>query len=105
MNAKDVRKKARQFCGCPEAGISCSTSCKDSCCVMRERYDGYIAGYEACHTRLRKFANRVYSIIGVKAISGCGNKSWDGFCNGNGTDVGCNIDKLIVASKKLSQRE
>lgn len=103
MNAKDVRKKARQFCGCPEAGISCSTSCKDSCCVMRERYDGYIAGYEACHTRLRKFANRVYSILGVKALNGCDDKTWDKFCNGNGTDVGNDMNSLVKTAQKLSK--
>lgn len=103
MNGKTIRRKARQFCGCSEAGISCSTSCKDPCCVMRERYDGYIAGYEACHTSLRKFANRVYSILGVKALNGCDDKTWDKFCNGNGTDVGNDMNSLVKTAQKLSK--
>jgi hypothetical protein len=103
MNKKTIRKNARQFCGCPDAGISCSTECKDSICVMRERYEGYIAGYESCHTRLRVFANRVYSILGVKALNGCDDKTWDKFCNGNGTDVGNDMNSLVRTAQKLSK--
>ncbi len=101
MNAKTIRKNARKFCGCPDAGISCSTECKD--CVMRERYEGYIAGYEASHARLRRFASRVFSILGVKALNGCTDAKWEGFCNGNGTDVGRDIDALIGAAQKLTK--
>ena len=56
---------------------------------MRERYEGYIAGYESCHTRLREFANRIYSILGVKA--------------GNGTEVGRDIDALTKTAQNLSK--
>jgi hypothetical protein len=103
MNAKTIRKNARKFCGCPDAGISCSTECKDSLCVMRERYDGYIAGYEASHARLRRFASRVFSILGVKALNGCIDAKWDGFCNGNGTEVGRDIDALTKTAQNLSK--
>lgn len=65
--------------------------------------DGYISGYEACHTRLRKFANRVYSILGVKALNGCDDKTWDKFCNGNGTDVGNDMNSLVKTAQKLSK--
>ena len=104
MNKKIIRKKARQFCGCPNAGISCEKDlCKGACCVARKRYEGYIAGYESCHTRLRKFASRVYSILGVKALNGCDDKTWDKFCNGNGTDVGNDMNSLVRTAQKLSK--
>ncbi len=70
---------------------------------MRERYEGYIAGYEASHARLRRFASRVFSILGVKALNGCTDAKWEGFCNGNGTDVGRDIDALIGAAQKLTK--
>lgn len=104
MKNTTIRQKARRFCGCPEAGISCSTSCKDSCCVMRERYDGFIAGYEASHSSLQKFAGRVYSLLGVKALTGCMDAKWAGLCNGNGTEVGGDIDALVVAAQKLVKK-
>lgn len=104
MNAKTIRKNARQFCGCPNAGISCEKDlCKGACCVARKRYECYIAGYESCHTRLRKFASRVYSILGVKALNGCDDKTWDKFCNGNGTDVGNDMNSLVRTAQKLSK--
>lgn len=70
---------------------------------MRERYEGYIAGYETCHARLRRFASRVFSILGVKALNGCTDAKWEGFCNGNGTEVGRDIDALIGAAQKLTK--
>ena len=103
MNPKTIRKNARKFCGCPDAGISCKNSCHDSLCVMRERYEGYIAGYEASHTCLHRFASRVFSILGVKALNGCNDAKWDGFCNGNGTEVGRDIDALTKTAQNLSK--
>ena len=103
MNVKIIRKNARKFCGCPNAGISCEKDCKDSFCAMRERYDGYVAGHEACHARLRRFASRVFSILGVKALNGCADAKWEGFCNGNGTEVGRDIDALTITAKNLSK--
>ena len=32
----------------------------------------------------RRFASRVFSILGVKALNGCTDAKWEGFCNGNG---------------------
>lgn len=71
---------------------------------MRERYEGYIAGYEACYSRFRKFAGRVSYLFGVKALRGCQDANWDGFCNGNGTEVGHDIDALVVAAQKLARK-
>lgn len=70
---------------------------------MRERYDGYVAGHEACHARLRRFASRVFSILGVKSLNGCADAKWEGFCNGNGTEVGRDIDALTSTAKNLSK--
>lgn len=103
MNAKTIRKNARKFCGCPNAGIFCEKDCKNSFCVMRERYDGYIAGYEASQARLRRFASRVFSILGVKALNGCIDAKWDGFCNGNGTEVGRDIDALTQTAQNFAK--
>ncbi len=36
---------------------------------------------------------------GVKALNGCTDAKWEGFCNGNGTDVGRDIDALIGAAQ------
>lgn len=70
---------------------------------MRERYEGYIAGYEASHARLRRFASRVFSILGVKALNGCIDAKWDGFCNGNGTEVGRDIDALTQTAQNFAK--
>lgn len=103
MNAKTIRKNARKFCGCPDAGIFCKKNCHDSLCVMRERYEGYLAGYEDASGSLRRFASRVFSILGVKALNGCIDAKWDGFCNGNGIEVGRDIDMLIKTAQNLSK--
>lgn len=104
MKKTTIRQKARRFCGCPEAGISCSTTCKDSCCVARERYVGFIAGYEASHSRLHRFAGRVYFLLGVKALRGCQDASWEGFCNGNGTNIGQDMEALVKTAHKLTKQ-
>jgi hypothetical protein len=47
-------------------------------------------------------ANRVIAILDIKARNGCveKEKSWIGFENGNGTEVGKDIERLIKLAKK-----
>lgn len=71
--------------------------------MMRECYDAFVAGYEASHSRLQRFAGRVYSLLGVKALNGCMDAKWAGFCNGNGTDIGHEIDALVKKAQTLSK--
>ena len=70
---------------------------------MRERYEGYIVGYESCLSSFRRFAGRVSLVLGIKAFKGCKNKTWDGFCNGNGTDIGNDIKSIVRTAQKLSK--
>ena len=49
---------------------------------------------------LEKLAKMVVSILDLKAHNGCDCKNWDGFQNGNGEEVGKDINKLIKFAKK-----
>ena len=40
-------------------------------------------------------------ILDVKCADGCENKTWKGFQNGNGEDIGIEIDRFIKESKQL----
>ena len=40
-------------------------------------------------------------ILDVKCAYGCENKTWKGFQNGNGEDIGIEIDRFIKESKQL----
>ena len=45
-------------------------------------------------------AQKIINILDIKARSGCYSKpAWEGFQNGNGTDVGNDIEKLIKQAK------
>ena len=43
----------------------------------------------------------IVNILDVKCADGCENKTWKGFQNGNGEDVGLEIDKFIKEAKQL----
>ena len=49
---------------------------------------------------LEKLAKMVVSILDLKAHNGCDCENWDGFQNGNGEEVGKDINKLIKFAKK-----
>ena len=43
----------------------------------------------------------IVNILDVKCADGCENKTWKDFQNGNGEDVGLEIDKFIKEAKQL----
>lgn len=47
-----------------------------------------------------KIISKLVYVLDTKANAGCDNKEWKGFENGNGTEFGSDIDKLIKRSKK-----
>ena len=47
------------------------------------------------------FAGMVISTLEVKALDGCKNMAWSGFENGNGEEVGKEIDELIKTAKMV----
>ena len=49
---------------------------------------------------LEKIIEIIY-ILDVKCTEGCTEKTWKDFQNGNGEDVGLEIDKFIKEAKKL----
>lgn len=50
--------------------------------------------------RLNKLSADVIMILDIMAYRGCYDKTWDGFCNGNGTDIGNDFNKLIKRAHK-----
>lgn len=46
-------------------------------------------------------AERVIKVLDVKARAGCNNPSWVGYSNGNGTEIGVDIERLIKHAKRL----
>ena len=46
-------------------------------------------------------AELVVKILDEKAHKGCDNKVWFGFQNGNGEEVGKDIERIIVKAKKF----
>lgn len=52
-------------------------------------------------SELIKLAERVVDVLDKKASAGVYNKEWKGFTNGNGTEVGVDIDRLIKHCKKI----
>lgn len=54
--------------------------------------------------KLEKFSKQVILVLKKKSLRGCDNKSWVGFCNGYGEDIGVYIDKLIsIAEDNLKK--
>ena len=43
----------------------------------------------------------IVNILDIKCTDGCVNKTWGDFQNGNGEDVGLEIDKFIKDTKQL----
>ena len=48
-----------------------------------------------------RLAKLVISILDKKAHKGCVDKSWAGFQNGNGEEIGTDIDRIVNEAKKL----
>lgn len=53
--------------------------------------------YTSCIT----LAETIVKILDKKARAGCSNPSWEGYQNGNGTEVGKDIEKLIRKAKRI----
>ena len=45
--------------------------------------------------------SEIVNILDIKCTDGCVNKTWRDFQNGNGEDVGLEIDKFIKDTKQL----
>jgi len=48
-----------------------------------------------------RLAQTVIKVLDVKARAGCDNPSWIGYSNGNGTEIGVDIERLIKQAKRL----
>lgn len=48
-----------------------------------------------------KLLESIIYILDVKSLEGCTDKNWFGFQNGNGVEVGKDINNLIVKSKEF----
>ena len=75
-------------------GLICSTMSAG----IKDRYNALLIS-NAPET-LEKLVE-IVNILDVKCADGCENKTWKGFQNGNGEDVGLEIDKFIKEAKQL----
>ena len=48
-----------------------------------------------------RLAKTVIKVLDVKARAGCNDPSWVGYSNGNGTEIGVDIERLIEQAKRL----
>lgn len=53
------------------------------------------------YTEMLEKLSEIVNILDIKCTDGCVNKTWGDFQNGNGEDVGLEIDKFIKDTKKL----
>lgn len=50
--------------------------------------------------KLHRLSSGVIIVLKNKALRGCDEKSWIGFQNGNGTEVGKDIERLIKRAER-----
>ncbi len=53
--------------------------------------------------KLHSLSSGVIMVLKNKALRGCDEKSWIGFQNGNGTEVGKDVERLIKIAEKIQQ--
>ena len=53
------------------------------------------------YTEMHEKLSEIVNILDIKCTDGCVNKTWGDFQNGNGEDVGLEIDKFIKDTKQL----
>ena len=53
------------------------------------------------YTEMLEKLSEIVNILDIKCTDGCVNKTWVDFQNGNGEDVGLEIDKFIKDTKQL----
>ena len=53
------------------------------------------------YTEMLKKLSEIVNILDIKCTDGCVNKTWGDFQNGNGEDVGLEIDKFIKDTEQL----
>ena len=53
------------------------------------------------YTEMLEKLSEIVNILDVKCTDGCINKTWIDFQNGNGEDIGIEIDRFIKESKQL----
>ena len=53
------------------------------------------------YTEMLEKLSEIVNILDIKCTDGCVNKTWGDFQNGNGEDVGLEIDKFIKDTEQL----
>ena len=53
------------------------------------------------YTEMLEKLSEIVNILDIKCTEGCVNKTWGDFQNGNGEDVGLEIDKFIKDTEQL----
>lgn len=71
---------------------------KDS--ILQDEIKKLKAQREELACRLNGLSSALIMVLRVKALRGCITKNWFGFQNGNGTDVGKDIERLIKRAEK-----
>lgn len=71
---------------------------KDS--ILQDEIKKLKAEKEELACRLNGLSAALIMVLKIKALRGCILKSWLGFQNGNGTDIGKDIERLIKRAEK-----
>ncbi len=68
--------------------------------VLREEVKTLKAEKKELARRLNGLSSALIQVLKVKSLRGCEVKNWLGFQNGNGTDVGQDIERLIKRAER-----
>ena len=72
----------------------------EQCNMSREEMEANALLISKAPEMLEKLSE-IVNILDIKCTDGCVNKTWGDFQNGNGEDVGLEIDKFIKDTKQL----
>ncbi len=68
--------------------------------ALREKVKTLKAEKKELACRLSGLSSTLIQVLKVKSLRGCEVKNWSGFQNGNGTDVGQDIERLIKKAER-----
>ena len=73
---------------------------EDEIKALRDKIQTLKAEKKELACRLNRLSSMLIQVLKVKSLRGCEVKNWLGFQNGNGTDVGQDIERLIKRAER-----
>lgn len=87
-----IGQTTEKTCDKCDPDVSCYERSRKSYCRFPEIYRPKKIDFS--------LAQMVIDVLDIKGRAGCNDKSWIGFQNGNGTEIGSDIERLIKKAKK-----